>query len=137
MNQKIEKLKRHAVAHLFKKNIKIEELLTDLKTYIQDLEEENLDLRQRLQEFNETEELAKKNAEIQDLQQALRDKVGYPLTKKEDQELRACMNRHLKEAHPGKRWDYSYVITPTGLGCVFEARCNHCGEISYKTDNIG
>lgn len=137
MNQKIEKLKRHEAAHLFKKNIKIEELLTDLKRYIQDLEDENLELRQRLQNFNEEEELAKKNAEIEELKTELRNKIGYTLTKEENQVMKACMNRHMEDEHPGKRWNYSYIIIPTGIGCAFEARCNHCGAVSYKTDNIG
>lgn len=40
----------------------------------------------------------------------------------------SCRNRH-RSSH-----QYSYIVTPTGIGYALEIKCNRCGEIKDVTD---
>lgn len=131
----LEKIKKRA--SLFKQPVDIDKVLKDLQLYINDMQEDNAKLQGIIKEFNKDDELAKKDAEIEELKSELRDMIGYLLNSEEDEEMKAAMKAHTDSTHPGARWDCSYIVTPTGLGSVLEVRCNHCGDIIYQTDNIG
>lgn len=134
----IEKLKEMANRYGgIRGNIKIDNVMRDLNDYISHLQKDNGRLRDIIKQFNNQDELAKKDEEIDSLHKQLRNQYGYNLNKEEQEEMELSLGDHMKSKHLGKRSYYSYIVTPTGLGSVLEVRCNNCKKVVYKTDNIG
>lgn len=69
--------------------------------------------------------------------------MNITFTEKEKEEIKKfhsihkdCCTKHLgKSFFSTTGGQYSFLITPTGLGDIVEVRCNACGEIEDITDN--
>lgn len=109
------------------------ELLQDLEQSYNRVYNENVELRQRLREYN-------KDKEIQKLQDQIKYMQSHSLCHLSDLEKERIYNftnKHYELHKDGKKLTgstYQYTLSGTGIGTIIEIKCPICGEEEDVTD---
>lgn len=105
----------------------IDHLLEDIKTYCDYIEAEYKNALTKIAEYNQAEEIAKKDEEIAHIK-------THSIEILAPTELDAAKNfwhRHYESCQCNtQQWE----LHGTGIGTIVKVRCNICGEIEDITD---
>ena len=110
----------------------IEESLKALVDYIRDVEEENKELRYKLENYSKDEEIAKYEKEVFEL----RRNSLHIMDKQEKEAAKEFTKVHFEKHGKTKACKVRYILTPTAIGMVTEVECVLCGQRKDIT-NIG
>ena len=102
----------------------IEESLKALVDYVKDVEEDNKELRDKLETYSKDKEIAKYEKEICEL----RKNSLYIMDDQEKEAAKEFMEAHFKEHGKTKACRVRYILTPTAIGMVTEVECVLCGQ---------
>ncbi len=100
----------------------IEESLKALVDYVRDIEEENEELRDKLETYSQDEEIAKYEKEICEI----RRNSLYIMDEQEKEAAKEFIETHFEKHEKIKACGVRYILTPTAIGMVTEVECRLC-----------
>lgn len=136
--------------HQLHKNLnESKRLLNNIESRLNQLQEDNEQLRSKAYKDNELSRLQELNKEL-----FLSSRRGFPVSKDEHDAIDAWMENHLSEHHPdyftsqgsyfsaiGGNWIYTFI--PTSIGTIGSISCHSCKsnnkppeEYEYTFQNI-
>lgn len=102
-----------------------------LDHYKQNWEDALEQARKLREEYDKDEEVTQLKKHIESLEEEIR--IGFPITKEENEKIREWQQKHTKEKHGGNSYsgaiggDYTYKFIPTSIGTIGTVKCS-CGE---------
>ena len=102
----------------------IEQSLKALVDYIKDIEEENKELKEKLENYSKDEKIAKYEKEICEL----RGNSLHIMDEQEKQAAKEFSEAHFEKHGRIKACGVRYILTPTSIGMVTEVECVLCKE---------
>lgn len=100
---------------------KINNAFAEIENYIEEIEEENTELKKKLFEYSKEDEIKKLEDKISDL----RKNSVHILDEEEMKLYKEFRKEHYKSC---KNTIISTIITPTAIGNGIKVRCEKCGK---------